>query len=355
MDKYKIDGHKLSYHPGRVADWQAGKNIYPLYIEVSPTTYCNHRCTFCGLDFMRDHNKTLKTDVFMDRLTEMGKLGVKSIMYAGEGEPFIHKEMSKIILHTRASGIDVGITTNAVHLKPSITEEILSSVDWIKVSFNAGTAKTYAQIHKGRPADYDLVVANIGHAAMYKKRHGLKCALGFQTLLLPENKDEIVGLAKLCRDIGLDYLVVKPYSQHPQSFTKMYEGVTYREHMHLEKELEALNTKDFSVVFRMNAMQKWDSGQRGYNRCTALPFWSYIDAAGNVWGCSVYLNDQRFDYGNIFEDTFENIWNSEKRKKSLDFVHNELDVSQCRLNCRMDKVNTYLWELKNSVDHVNFI
>ena len=50
IDKYKIDDHKLMFHIKRVNDWQEGKNIYPIYAEVSPSGACNHRCTFCGVD-----------------------------------------------------------------------------------------------------------------------------------------------------------------------------------------------------------------------------------------------------------------------------------------------------------------
>ena len=42
-DPHHIDSHKLIYHPERVAqvmkvgkDWEKAKNIYPIYMEISP-------------------------------------------------------------------------------------------------------------------------------------------------------------------------------------------------------------------------------------------------------------------------------------------------------------------------------
>ena len=45
----------------------------------------------------------------------------------------------------------------------------------------------------------------------------------------------------------------------------------------------------------------------------------------------------------------------EKRRKSLLLLENELDIKDCRVNCRMDEINRYLWRLKNPHLHENFI
>ena len=102
-------------------------------------------------------------------------------------------------------------------------------------------------------------------------------------------------------------------------------------------------------------MKKWDERKRNYRHCLALPFWSYIDAGGTVWGCSIYLNDENFSYGNIYKNSFREIWEGDKRKNSVRWAEEELDTSRCRVNCRMDEVNRYLWELKHLPEHVNFI
>ncbi len=355
MDKYKIDSHKLIYHVSRVYDWLKGEVIYPIYMEVSPAGGCNHRCTYCGLDFMGYQPRYLDTGLLKERVSELGKLGLKSIMYAGEGEPFLHRDMALLINYTKRAGIDVGVTTNGVLLKKEITENILGNTEWIKVSIDGATRDTYAKIHRCNPSDFDQVIENMSYAAKVRKNNGYACTLGIQLLLLPENHHEVVSLAELARDIGMDYLVIKPYSQHPQSKTRIYSSVKYSDYEYLADELVKHNTDDFSVIFRIRTMKKWDEGERSYRRCLALPFWSYIDAAGNVWGCSVFLGDERFLYGNICEQPFQKIWEGEKRLQSLCWIQEEFDVSGCRVNCRMDEINRYLWDLKNPPEHVNFI
>lgn len=355
MDKFRIDSHKLLFHPRRVADFLDGREIFPIYMEISPFGGCNHRCVFCGLDFMGYVPQRLETAVLCDRLAELGRLGLKSVMYAGEGEPYLHSDLPAIITQAKACGLDTAVTTNGVLMRPGLLERHLAATTWIKVSCNAGTAETYAALHGTKPADFGRVLENLQAAVALRRRLGATCTLGAQLLLLPENAHEVEGLAVLLRDIGLDYLVVKPYSQHPQSRCRRYESIAYVGYETLAERLAALSTATFNVVFRLGAMRKWDGRSHGYGRCLALPFWSYLDASGNIWGCSVYLGDERFWYGNIYEQTFAAIWRGQRRQASLRFCRDHLDPAACRVNCRLDESNRYLWELVHPGPHVNFI
>jgi len=365
-DKYGIESHKLAYHPQRVAeileagdDWEKGKHIYPIYMELSPIGACNHRCTFCAVDYLGYNPVKLDFDIMKKRLPEMGKLGVKSIMYAGEGEPLLYKRIAELAEITKQSGIDVSFTTNGTILPKDFLERALPNTSWIKASINAGTSETYHKVHQGKKGDFEKAIKNLKAMVDYRKKHNLDVVLGAQSMLLPENVDEMDELARVCRDeIGLDYLVIKPYSQHKFSLTHKYEGVDYTKYAHYEKKFTSMSSDNFQVIFRGHTMKKYIEGdEQRYKKCYATPnLWAYIMADGRVFSCSAYLLDDRFDLGNINDNTFQEIWEGDKRKKNFEFVKHDLDISECRLNCRMDEANRYINAIDHqTIEHINFI
>jgi radical SAM protein with 4Fe4S-binding SPASM domain len=341
VDKLRIDGQKLEFHPHRVAqwldakdDWEKAKKVYPLYVEVSPMGACNHRCTFCAVDFIgyKAENK-LDENILIDRLDEMGQLGVKSVMFAGEGEPLLHKEINEIAQNAIGSGLDVAFTTNGVLLDKLSLED----VSWVKVSINAGTRDTYAKVHRTKEKDWDRVWENLRDAV---KRKGT-CTIGVQMVCLPENRGEEQELQARCEEAGVDYCVLKPYSQHKMSITRQYEGY---------KPVNLVGGKN--VVVREEAIK---TEAHGYDKCNATPFfWAYIMATGDVYSCSAYLLDDRFRLGNISDQTFRSIWESDRRRKNWSLLKDHLDIKDCRVNCRMHRVNEYLTQFGN-LPHANFI
>lgn len=351
-DKIRMDSHKLIYHPDRVAAWQKGENIYPIELEIGLTNACNHRCVFCAVDYTGYKPTMFDGQVLKKRITEFADKGVKSIIYAGEGEPLLNKEAVNIINHTKASGIDAAMSTNGVLLTPEVSKECLSSLTWIRFSTAAITDASYEKIHQCRPGDLQIVLNNMQEAVKVKRDKKASTTIGVQLLLLPENKDEVVKMAKELRNIGVDYFTVKPFSQHPQSGNILQ--VDYQEMLGVEQELKELQTDDYKIYFRAHSMQKLIC-KRDYDQCLALPFMVYIDAKGNLWPCIVFMGKEELSYGNLYQESFEEIWEGERRKKLMDYF-SKLDLEKnCRELCRLDEMNKYLTELKHPGEHVNFI
>jgi MoaA/NifB/PqqE/SkfB family radical SAM enzyme len=352
----RIDTHKLMLHPRRVACWLDGEDVFPIYAEISPSGACNHRCRFCALDYLDYRPRFLDAAVLAERLRELGCLGLRSAMFAGEGEPLLHREIAWIVAVTMEAGIDTALTTNAVLLSRDLARELLPRLTWLRVSLNAGTAGTYAALHRTKPEDFRRTLDNLAAAVEERDRLGAACTLGAQLLLLPENADEVAVLARELERAGADYLIVKPYSQHPHSRTREFAQIDYARYSGLREEVAAAVGDRLHVVFRERAMAKTAEGSdRGYESCLGLPFWTYVDAGSNVWACSAHLGDERFRLGNLEEHSFFEIWRGERRRRFLLEILPKLATTECRKGCRMDEINRYLWELTHPAPHANFI
>ena len=155
MDKYLIDGHKLIYHPDRVAelveagnDWSKHKKLKPIYAEISSSGACNHRCTFCSVDYIGYKSVFINRQTLINFFRSASSIGLKSVMFAGDGEPLLNPEIIDIVRDAHDYRIDMSFTTNGVYLKEGFIEEAMHLVSWIKVSMNAGDSASYEKIHR---------------------------------------------------------------------------------------------------------------------------------------------------------------------------------------------------------------
>lgn len=358
-DRFAIDGHKLHWHLDRVADWQKNRLIAPIYLEISPVSYCNNQCLFCGLDFAHHERLTLDADLLMTRIEEMARLGVKSIMFAGEGEPLLHPRLAEIAAHTKRCGIDVSITTNGMAGSAKVWEGLLPSLTWIRFSIDAATPETYATVHGTAPANFARTIKSLKEAVKIKQERELSVTIGVQFLMIQQNIADIEAALSLYSGIGADYLSFKPYSEHPQMINK--SGFTYSAALidAIDQNVQAFvrgNTTKTAIIFRKAATEAYSDGVQRFKSCCAIPFWGYLSSRGDCYTCSVYLNDDRFKAGNIYRQNMEEILFGEKRKASIDFAEHELEIGhECRLNCRMARINEFLAFLNDPPDHVNFI
>lgn len=356
MDKFLIDSHKLFWHLDRVKEWQERRLIPPIYIEISPVAFCNHKCLFCGIDFAMQNKIQLETETFCKRLQEMGESGVRSIMFAGEGEPLLHKDIAKLVKTAHNSGIDISVTTNGSIENYELWKEILPHLTWIRFSVDAGTSKIYAKVHNVPKAFFDRTINNIKESIKIKKNHNLDVTIGVQFLIIEENLDDIKNAIMLFSGLGVDYISLKPYSLHPQMINK--KDVVYSEETieYIQDLVNKYKEKaKMQIIFRKDAMVKYMNKDKKFIHCRALPFWGYISSKGDFYACSVFINDEKFKVGNIYNEDMQSIMFGNLRKNSILYGERKLNIDECRLNCRMARVNEFLEFLENKPSHINFI
>jgi len=300
LDNFGIDSHKLHLHPERVAQWLAAdswdkaKKVYPIYWEITTSAACNHRCTFCSTDAIGYPAILMNEKTLVARMKEAAELGVKSVMFGGTGEPLVHKRIPDICAGAQMAGLDYAFTTNGVLLMKNngFPKPGLLGATWIKISLNAGTRDSYAEIHRTDTKDWDLVWAGLKALVSVRNTTGSKTTIGVQCVVLPENCYDMGNLAELCIDAGVDYLVLKPYSQATFMLSHRYENVDYSAMREYLQGVAKMKTKDFQVIYRGNAINEEISKKHSYDRCRASPnFWVYSMANGDVFTCSAHLLD----------------------------------------------------------------
>ncbi|MDP3710354.1 MAG: radical SAM/SPASM domain-containing protein [bacterium] len=366
-----IESAKIKYHPVWIKRWNDDPfSVPPVYIEMSPAGACNHRCTFCAPEMLGYKTNYLKDSILAERFAEIKELrekdpdglGIKSIQFAGEGEPMLHPKLGKIFGYARSAGIDVAMLSNGVALTEKRIHEILPFTNvYIQISINAGTAESYALIHKTGTHDWERLWKNLANLVRIKRESGSTCQIGANMTILvkeavledgkriPPNWPNVEDLAQKARDTGLDYVSFKPYSQHPYSTEtmKLYGDMSYAGMMDEIMDTgdmlrDRYQTDDFEVIFRFSRFKEYEETDRGYARCLATPtLWSYVQADG-VWiSCSAHWTNADFHLGNINTQTINEIWFGERRRQHLEFMK-DFDISVCRKTCHPDKENRYL-------------
>ena len=346
----EIDDHKLIYHPERVAEFLKNKDTFPIYAEIGLTDACNQKCNFCALDFLERKGNFLDANSLYNMLIDVsGK--IKSVMYAGEGEPLLHPKIADIIYSTKALDIDAAITTNGVLFDKEKREKILPYLSWIRFSVDSGSPANYAYMHGTKEKNFDILINNIEESVKYRNNNSLNVTIGAQFLTTKDNKNEAEKLAMILKKIGADNMQIKPYSKHPLSLNNF--EVDEQEYNELEKKLMVYDDDKFKILFRKATLKRITDGVT-YDRCHSLPFYTLIDAKGNVLSCNLFYNNEEYHYGNINESAFTDIWKSKRRKDAMQKIKDK-GVADCRIGCRMDATNRYLDRLLHKEPHDNFI
>ncbi len=352
MSNLYIDGSKLLYHLDRVNDWQKGVTIFPVHVEISPSSACNQRCILCCVDYKNHKPSFLSRDVLLGLVDEFALHGVKSFLLAGEGEPLLNKNVPEFIVKSNKKGIDSAINSNAVFFKKDIAKEILPYLSWARLTIQSSDPETYALIHGTKESDFHTAIENIKNAVQIKKEMKLDVTIGIQQILINENYSNVFEVAKLAKEIGVDYFTVKRFCKHPENSYDVPEDL-YKKSIDQFKQCEELSDENFKTLIRWNQFE--NQCVRNYKKCIGLPFITQILANGGVYPCCMFFDDETKSFGNLNQNSFSGIWLGNRKREIMNDIKENIDVEKCMTYCRHHSTNILLWKYFEPPAHINFI
>jgi len=361
IDKYKMDSNKMLWHLGNVAKWQKGENVAPVHIDMGLSKGCNQHCVFCygmfqGNEFKKGYEIHFSGEPLFNFLRDAAALGVKSIGFIGEGEPLVNPDVYKAVQIGKDSGIDIAMATNGELLDKDEALEMLKRLTYLRFNVSAGTERAYRDIHKVKPGVFDKVIENIAYCAKLKKEHNLPVTIGLQMVLMPYAIDQVIPLAKLGKELGVDYLVVKHCSDSPDRSLEI-DHSKYLDAVEIFKEAEAISDEKYGVVIKWSKLT--NEGKKCYDKCQAVPFFMMrVSGDGKLFPCAQFFDHRQDEFmiADLNKVRFKEAMYSKRYKEVVGAIQNLNVHTECMTNCKENSINEFLWNLTNNKpEHINFV
>ncbi|RPI22698.1 MAG: radical SAM protein [Acidobacteria bacterium] len=322
---------------------------YPFHIQIGADNRCNLRCPFClaaayrekGFVHLQDRRLEKNPVELFERLEPYMKYW-KYLSLTGPGESLINPELGRILtLVRRASECVVLITTNAVLIDARLAELFVEKrVDEISISIESLKKELYESLRVN--ARFEAVMAAIDLVNETKRKHGSELPrINLTPNFSRRNIEELPDFIRFAHAKGVSAVQATPTQVYRRSWVKdsllHYPGLTRRYALMAEKLAAELGVS-FANELRMVYLNRGRGLLSFLKEREAVDFptepslcqkpWTsiYVEPDGQVRPCC-YLSPV---YGNLYEKSFEEVWNGSEAQSLRAAMVSHYPPRQCR-------------------------
>lgn len=260
----------------------------PSLAEIELTTYCNFMCPHCYLG--RDANTVQLPFALLTRLLkQIYDMRIEHIQLTG-GEPFVHRDLLKILGVAYQSSSEVELLTNGSLIKNSHLKMLKKYVSQIQITLYGMTPVTYSCFTRTHDA-FTRVMRSIENIRM----SDIPLRLAFT--VTSHNYHEVDKFVEYCRQNQLEFSIGGTLPVGRAEFNPDVATIPKKEQEKIEKRYKRRNE---SLVFMDRAC-----------RCDRI----VVLANGRVTLCPL-LRTKEFIAGSIYDDELRKLWNNGCKKIS---------------------------------------
>lgn len=312
------------------------------------TTFrCNAQCNMCNIWKFQTHPSEEIDASYYEKLPAGLRINITG------GEPTLRPDIDKIfeILYPKSRLLE--LSTNGYNTKKIV--ELANKYPNILIRVSVEGLPKINDAKRGLKDGFDHALRTMLELKKTKCKN-----IGFSVVISPDNYMDLLHLYDLCvaLDVELGNSAVHNSWYFHKEDNQIESEEALRQH---ELFVKALLTskrrhlkdrlKDYGRAYFNRSIHRRLRGDTDEYRppCGALSDFFFIDPWGNVTPCNGSCEEWKL--GNIKEDSFENIMNSDKAREAMEKVRN------CKRNCtfivteRHDMVRRpwipIMWVLKN--------
>lgn len=319
----------------------------PDKIELEITTVCNKKCVLCSHTYWEYKQRQMTFGEFKNLIDSSS--GLKWINFAGIGANFLNKDYVKMLEYVSKKNLNV----NAVDEFEFLTEEharkmVELGLNSLYVSFDATNKETYEKMKKG--CNFDQFMANM--KTLLRVKEEMKSpfpVLHFRFIIHRDNyqqMSEYIDLVNSLKPRGtrarVEFIGVIVFEQNKE-YAMAIEDVPFE----LKKEVYQ-KALDYGINLYFSHAS---ATKPNINTCIR---WTepFILVSGEVLPCcSILLQSERdflakYNFGNIYEKNFYDIWDSEHYKNFRQTVVNPnapvpMICKHCCSHCHDERAEKY--------------
>lgn len=301
----------------------------PVTAQIEPTSNCNLKCEMCIREKIGVPIGTMSLENFKKILYKLDCLF--KIHLSGQGEPFLNKDIFKMIKYANKKGILVNTNTNGTLLTKKIIDKICEvEIGEIAVSIESTKKKEYEKIRKG--AKFDSVMNNIKNLNSQLKKKNKKTIISFAVTILKQNIHEIPEFVKLAKRIGVEKIIIQTIQEKEDYISKYNQKTKSQRVANSEKELKEKMNEGKKLAKEYNINLIFDEEKS--NGCIWPWRMIYVTWNGYVTVCCKILDYRNPLMGNLIKEDFWKIWNGKNYQMFRRLLRERKAPAPCK-GCNM--------------------
>jgi len=281
------------------AELRLGRTVVralPYYYLIDICNVCNLRCPLCptGNDTFGRTQGVMRFDEYKQILDKVKPYALVVSLY-NHGEPFLNKDIFRIIEYTAQNNIATNVSSNFNWPAPIDPRDIVrSGLEYITVSLDGISQESYGQYRVG--GDIEEVLSNMRNLLAARRALGRKTPfVEWQFIVFKHNEHEIERARQLAAEWGVDLIRFVAPAVQPESMEdkNVYEKWMPEDPLYLERHPAI-------------------AAERGYiydRKCFYLYRSMAVHYGGGVTPCC-FTHERQYDFANLLDDTIEEIWNN---------------------------------------------